>query len=548
MAKKVLNVLLLSMFFIGVVSTNSISVAQSVDPFGKYSEPVVLNIAMSVAPTLTLPPGDNLENDQYTRHIKDNLNIIIKVAWQAASGDNYTQKVNLAIASNNLPDAMTVYTPAQLRQMVKFGQLEDLTEAYNKYASPAMKTMMKKAGKLVSSAVTFNGKMLAIPAINVPEDGYHLMWIRKDWLDKLGLKPPRTIDELEKVAKAFVDMGTIGISGPQSGGLLYANFLAATNNTFGFDPIFSAYHSYPGFWIKGADGNPVYGSILPETKKALAKLRDLYSKGLIDKQMGIRKDSAEPVVSGKSGIFFGPWWMGYWPLPDAITNDPKANWQAYAAPLDEDGRWTPHLGTPANSFTVVRKGYEHPEAVVKILNLLIRDESKFDFTKGGIGLYPLRVPMAPLDEGEVTVKAGKAVLAGIKKPEDYDVPQYDIYKLLRQDVRNIKEVKLKPYDRMDIQYWNPKANMTAWSRWYSLMVGCSPIYAAKSITKPVYSLIYYPTKTMETKWATLKKLEDETFMKIIMGVAPLDSFDKFVEDWKKLGGDEITAEVKEEIK
>ncbi|MDG0808501.1 hypothetical protein [Cohnella rhizosphaerae] len=53
------------------------------------------------------------------------------------------------------------------------------------------------------------------------------------------------------------------------------------------------------------------------------------------------------------------------------------------------------------------------------------------------------------------------------------------------------------------------------------------------------------TKTMQTKWTNLKKLEDETFLKIIMGIAPVDEFDTFVTKWKQQGGDEITAEVNE---
>ena len=62
------------------------------------------------------------------------------------------------------------------------------------------------------------------------------------------------------------------------------------------------------------------------------------------------------------------------------------------------------------------------------------------------------------------------------------------------------------------------------------------------------SLIYTQTKSMENKWANLKKMEDEIFMKIVMGAAPLESFDQFVKDWKAQGGDQITAEVEEEIK
>jgi len=48
---------------------------------------------------------------------------------------------------------------------------------------------------------------------------------------------------------------------------------------------------------------------------------------------------------------------------------------------------------------------------------------------------------------------------------------------------------------------------------------------------------------MVDKWVNLKKLEDETFLKIILGQLPIDAFDQFVADWKAQGGDEITAEV-----
>ena len=50
------------------------------------------------------------------------------------------------------------------------------------------------------------------------------------------------------------------------------------------------------------------------------------------------------------------------------------------------------------------------------------------------------------------------------------------------------------------------------------------------------------TPTMTTKGATLEKLEKETITKIILG-ASLDEFDRMVENWKKLGGDDITREM-----
>ena len=53
------------------------------------------------------------------------------------------------------------------------------------------------------------------------------------------------------------------------------------------------------------------------------------------------------------------------------------------------------------------------------------------------------------------------------------------------------------------------------------------------------------TKAMQEKKAYLDKLELETFTNIIMGQAPIDEFDVFVENWKKSGGDDISKEVNE---
>ena len=53
-----------------------------------------------------------------------------------------------------------------------------------------------------------------------------------------------------------------------------------------------------------------------------------------------------------------------------------------------------------------------------------------------------------------------------------------------------------------------------------------------------------PTPTMVSRQSTLETQEIETFTRIIQG-SSLDEFDAFVESWKSLGGDDITAEVNE---
>ncbi|MBN2627214.1 MAG: extracellular solute-binding protein [Spirochaetales bacterium] len=516
-------------------------------PLGKYPEPVTLQIGMEVNSTESFGPGNTFDDNIYTRFVKENINIDVTSAWQAQSGKDYEQKVNLSIASNDLPDAMRVNETA-FRAMAKSKMLEDLLPSYNVYASSNMKTAFDKTGGLAMDNVSYDGSMLAFPNIPVPDDSYSLVWIRKDWLDALGLDVPKTPEELKAVARAFVenDMSgtgdTIGMAGPQNGGKLYANFMESTNNTWGFDAIFSSKDAYPGFWVEDKSGNTVYGSILPETKTALAFLAGMYAEGLIDPQIGIRKDSSQLMVSGQTGIIGSVWWMGYWPLPDAWANNPEANWQSYML-QDDKGIVNNHMGTVSTQYVVVRKGYEHPETVVLLNDYLLKYESTFDKEQATIGNYPVRVPIAPFDEIKVTNDAMLQVLRGDKTPEDFDKPEYKPYKLLLDDVQKVASVKKAPFDDLDMKYWDRAADPNSHNRLYSLLVGTHPFNSGENEINRVYSKTYSMTKGMETKWANLKKMEDEVFLKIITGAVDIDAFDQFVADWKKQGGDDITREV-----
>ncbi len=517
------------------------------DPFGRYEEPVTLRVAMIIEPTKSLLEGETLLDNQYTRNIKENLNVVVDYSLKA-SPTNYDQKVSLAIASNDLPDAMIV-GPVELKQMVEADQLADMTEVYQNYASPVIKRIVESTGGEAINSVTFNGRMMALPNVQLRADGVHLLWIRKDWLERLQLDPPETMEQLEAVARAFVEQDpdgnnktdTIGLAGPGAMGKLYASFLQSTNILYGFDGIFSAYNAYPGYWLK-RDGQVVYGSTQPETKEALAKLRDLYAAGLIDRDIGVRQEPAEVIASGAAGMFFGPWWAPYGPIDPANKNNPRANWQAYALPLNKNGEYRPHMSTSTNKFVVVRKGYEHPEAVMKILNNLVLGESEGTFTtERGPTEYPLKLTYAPSDETEYEVKALRQVLAGTATAQEFsDKPEY---KMLRSDAEKIGPIKLEPHDRYDIQYWNPAKDRAMWIRAYALMVGGSPLIDNE--INGVYSVTYSQTSTMERKWEKLQKLEEDTFLKIILGVAPLDTFDQFVVEWHNEGGEQILQEVSE---
>lgn len=514
--------------------------------FGKYEDPVTVEVVQSINPSLPLPEGDSTTDNFYTRYIKENMNIDIKVKWQASSSD-YSQKLNLAIASNDLPDILVV-GESEFKKLIKSDLIEDLTPYYEKYASDTIKDNIDKTdGKAIANA-SVDGKMYGLPNVQAEADGYNLMWIRQDWLDELGLEAPETVEDLENVAKAFVDnnMGgdnTIGILGPTVNSRLYNDFISSSNNMNNLDGIFQAYKSWPGFWVEDEAGNAAYGSITDETKTALGELQKMYKDGILDQEIGVRKDADEAWKSGKAGILFSPWWFGY-NVKDCLANDPNAEWKAYAAPLAEDGKWYAKLGGVGGSYCVVRKGYEHPEAAILLNNFLRKDEGKFaQETTLDAGFYPGRVVITPVDECAYSVELLRKKMNG-EEADDYDPVNY---KIMDTDLASLDTCFKNGYDDLSIENWN--IDDTNFGRLYSLLMGTGAQVDAEESgeLERTYSLIYSQTATMEKKWANLKKKEDEVFLKIIIGEADLDSFDTFVEEWKAEGGDEITKEVQESV-
>jgi len=105
-----------------------------------------------------------------------------------------------------------------------------------------------------------------------------------------------------------------------------------------------------------------------------------------------------------------------------------------------------------------------------------------------------------------------------------------------------------PADRLGVwQNWlvkdtDPNAYGPVLAEFYGTGVVDDPKY---SFANPVF---FGVTETMERTWATLSAMENETIMKIIHGEADISAFDTFVDNWRKLGGDDIIKEITDTLK
>ena len=520
-------------------------------PFSKYAETVTVHLGGSMNPNAKIPDGMSYEDNSYTRFLKDDLNIKVVYDWVASSSD-YDEKMNLCIGSGTIPEMMNV-NATQYRALLKYDMIQPLDQYFEDYASDKLKGFVKSGGEELKKCITNDkGEMMAIPAPSMMVGEMNEMWIRQDWLDKLGLEAPRTWDEMVKVAEAFVTQDpdgngeddTIGILGPSNSD----HMNAIGGNQYGLDPLFSSFQSYPQYWLQGKDGTVEYGSIQPETRDALEKISELYTNKLIDPEMLVRSNSKEPLLAGKVGIFFGPWWSGY-TVADA-TLAGAADWQAYFTPLSEDGNYYAHMAEPTTQYVVASKACKNPEAAFKIVNYLIKNEQKWvdegvsTTEMGTADFYPLYNTYDNADEIEVSYDVLTKYLAGEITMDDVD---FSTHKLLKSDMEAVTKLKKEPYDDFSLDKWNLDSDIAKNNlpRLVAILVGDAPSVNEKYV--PVYNAYNGQTETMETKWANLKKMEEETFSKIVMGKADISEFDTFVKNWKSQGGDQILKEINDEL-
>ena len=555
--KKVITMLLMLLYFcqslLGCFETTQVSKNDSdfnteyeeacTTPFGKYPETITYTLGkISGVNNSNMPEGDTYENNAFTRYLKFKINVQNKDVFEEPDV-NYSNMVAMAISENNIPDIMFIDNYDYLKLLVEKDMVEDLTDVYEKCASDRIKDIYNSYGDSIFESATFDGKLMALPETNI-DGGPNMLWLRKDWMDKLNLDPPNTLEDAEKIISEFVRKDPGGNGEGNTIGLACAPEVTSEEGfsyMFQTDIIFSRFNSYPKQWIQDENGHIVYGSVTDSAKDALRHMNELYEKGILDSKFLLRTQSniQDMIINGKCGAFFSLWWAPNNPLMECVKRDKNADWQPYMIPTADDGSTRFCMQNPNKKYVVVRKGYEHPELVMKICSVLFdyfngNNESAKEIKQYYIdNVDPTARPLGiNIDYSDALIKCYKnisSVLNGEMESDDLQLIEYSYYEQVKRYLANSDEAT--PED---------------WAAYTSRMDAGGLLY--RSNLKTIKTYFYnQETETMSRLWWKLKDLEDQTYLKIITGEEPIDYFDKFVETWYKEGGSKITEEVQNKV-
>ena len=500
-------------------------------PYGAYPELVTYTLVqMNGANNSNLPDQNTYEDNAYTRYLRKMLNIQNDNVYMERE-DRYDELVNILAKDQTLPDVLVISDRAILKELVENDLIEDLTDVYENCTTPRIKEMFESYGSDLWDMGSFDGRLMAIPE-TVTDHGPRLLWLRKDWMDELGLEEPKTLEDAFNIIESFVanKMGTSDGEDPV-GLVCDTDLVGNTSSSYSVEPVFDKFYASPQQWVN-QNGQIVYGSVTQETKNALSYLHELYERGVLDQNFALRAQNnlRDLVVDGKCGAFFGLWWTPNNPLVDVYEKDKEIDWEPYYLQKSETD--DAYDSFRDNKYVVVRKGYEHPEIVMKIISVLF-DYTRYEANDAdevneyfALNVDPTARPLViNVDYNEATFQITKDIRAvedGTKKEE------------------SLSAIEKSYYDACESFLHGKSSTPADWA-------------AYKSRISAVGLLVDGGYQSEERRYLddtdgelpkSLQQLEKKSFIQIIMGEKPISYFDTFVKEWYDQGGEEITEQIR----
>ncbi|MEG0767621.1 MAG: hypothetical protein RR482_07885, partial [Clostridia bacterium] len=473
--------------------------------------------------TMKYAEGDSIDNNPWTRRYLEDWGIQLVYKWTVA-GDQWAEKVNLMIASTDLPDVFQV-TSLQFQQLYEAGLLADQTEGFEKYATDYTKQVIFESGDGQYNSALRDGKLMAIPFTGLPREGIQFLSVRSDWEKELGLQGINTWDDLVTYMKAFKEKadGNYGYTSDSNLDYLYR--------------LFSCFNAYPKMWVE-KDGALAYGAIQPETREALLAVQKLYADGLLDPEFGTRDGAktVELLSSGKLGIFPISFSGPLYPWQSVKNNFPEADVSFYPIPTVAGGAAIAGHELGTMGYWVATKDCKNPEAITMMLNTW----TEVFYANTDDEVYKTMVNWE--DGTEEWINAFVQTYRGFKNLDGYYHTIDVINGKMTPDQMTPEErgvyAKIEQAIAGDNSMW-------CWNRIYGVDGALKIVDDYKTNNRYLQNAFTgNPTESMSDYNAILEKLQLETFTKIIQG-ADIAEFDAFVDQWLTLGGADITDEVNE---
>ena len=471
--------------------------------------------------------GETLENNRYVAAAEKALNIKIKYLWLKNDADKgYEKQLRLAITAGEIPDMFIVTNQNDLVQLAESGLIMPVDDVVDKYFTTWDKEIQSSDGGKLYEMAMYDGQCYGIPCNISDTDTFSYIWLRKDWMDKLNLEAPKTMDDLRNIMLAFKE-AKLGGSENTYGMVIDKDLYYSTRG------LFAGYGAYPEFLVEDESGNLVWGGTQENVKKALTYLNGLYNDGLLDKEFITQSntDAKALMFNSQAGILYAGHWLAH-DLQKLHDNDPESEWICVALPSETGAPVEQYLTPVKRGWIVINESYEHPEVAAKIRALCTFA------AQGGIcdGTWWFSNDQAQaLEPFQASVSSWDNYNTYLNLLECYD----------KGGDTSVLRAKA-------ITYWNnltSGSSIWAWEHMFGNGETTPMVVLRDAIEN---ERIHYDgflgaqNEFMQDRWSVIKDEQLTAFTKIIIGeVGVEEGFADWLKTFDSMGGTQITRDVNE---
>ena len=356
----------------------------------------------------------DLNENTLTPWIQEKTNV--KINFEEIPDTEWDTKVNLLIASDELPDAF-IYGGFSAAELADYGSqgvflaLNDIIEEHGHY----VKQVFDQQEALPGAYTALDGNIYTLPDINECYHCFYSMraWINQQWLTNLGLKYPNTVDEFVNVLRAFKEQDANGNGDPNDEIPFSGNATSWNSTIYPFLLNSFLHYDTSNLSVK-EDGTVIFTPIQPEFKEGLQWIASLIDEGLIEKEAltqteeQLKTKGSNLDIALLGGFTSATWWSGV-----GSDNGEGSRCREYSglSPLEGPNgvRISPWAGTGFNmGNSVITTACEDPVPLFKMLDYMLSDEATLRSQVGELG-----VDYNEPDEGAPGINGKPALYAKI---------------------------------------------------------------------------------------------------------------------------------------
>ena len=424
----------------------------------------------------------------------------VKLDVQLPAGNLLEDALSLAIASGDMPDLMWTQEKAVADKFGQQGALVNILDYVDEM--PNFKAWMEKYPAETQNMLSADGKMYEFPNQGLGESNRRTWMYREDVFKKLNLTPPTTWDELYETLKKLKEEYPDSYPLTFRNGLHYFYDFGATFNVPA--PVQAQKASV---YSDSESGEWKYAPVQEEYKKMLAYFNKFYQEGLIPKDFLTLDTKVWQDIVSTNRAFITLDYMGRIDFYNSALrqDNPEFTMSFMAPPAGWEGgpQKNAYTATSEEGFMISSKSSKIKE-IVKFIDFFYSEE-------------------------------GRKLVSWGKEGESYNSGGFI------EKYADIADLRKKTGLSTDGTYtwFDFDAHISVSSPELKYAYEQSPKYDGEKQPQPAFTPD--EQQILSTKGDSLNSHRDENFAKFIMGTRSFDDWDKFIDEQKQLGCEEIVS-------